>query len=183
MPAGNKTYGHRFHHPAAITLKHPADYCKALAKTGKVLVEDPQGTLAKKIGALVTQAAKRVRGKVQPDPALLEEVAALVEWPVAITGSFDRKFLALPEEVIVAVLETQQRYFPLRDAKGRLLPHFIAISNIRSRKPAEVRRGNERVIVPRLTDAAFFWDTDRKTRLDTRIPELDRVVFQKELGS
>ncbi len=183
VPAGNKTYGHRFHYPAAITLRRPADYRKTLAVTGKVLVEDRQGTLAKKIGTLVTRAAKHARGKAQLDQALLEEVAALVEWPMPVTGNFDKKFLALPDEVIVAVLETQQRYFPLRDAKGKLLPHFVAISNIQSRKPAEVRRGNERVIVPRLTDAMFFWNTDRKTRLEARIPELDRVVFQKELGS
>ena len=183
VPAGNKTYGHRFHYPAAITLKRPADYRKTLDIIGKVLVEDRQGTLAKKIGTLVTRAAKRARGKAQLDQALLEEVAALVEWPMPVTGNFDKKFLALPDEVIVAVLETQQRYFPLRDAKGKLLPHFVAISNIQSRKPAEVRRGNERVIVPRLTDAMFFWNTDRKTRLEARIPELDRVVFQKELGS
>ncbi|MHB8404940.1 MAG: glycine--tRNA ligase subunit beta [Gammaproteobacteria bacterium] len=184
VTASNKTYGHRFHHPAAITLKLPADYRGVLAKTGnKVLVEDRQGTLAKKVGTLVTQAAKRVRGNAQLDQALLEEVAALVEWPVPVTGRFDKNFLALPDEVIVAVLETQQRYFPLRDAKGKLLPYFIAISNIQSRKPAEVRRGNERVIVPRLTDAKFFWESDRKTTLESRIPALDRVVFQKQLGS
>ena len=183
VKSGNTTYGHRFLHPAAITLQRPAEYRKVLAKTGKVLVEDGAGTLAKKIDALVTRAAKRVRGHAQLDAALLNEVAALVEWPVPVTCSFDKKFLALPDEVIVAVLETQQRYFPLRDADGKLLPRFIAISNIRSKKPAEVRRGNERVIVPRLTDAMFFWDSDRKTKLEARVPELDYVVFQKELGS
>lgn len=183
VKAGNKTYGHRYHHPAAITLKHPKNYRKALATTGKVLVEDRAGTLAKKVGALVTQAAKRAGGRAQLDAALLEEVAALVEWPVPVTGAFDARFLALPAEVIVSVLETQQRYFPLRDSKNKLLPRFVAISNIQSRKPAEVKRGNERVIVPRLSDAMFFWDSDRKIKLESRIPELDRVVFQKELGS
>jgi len=181
--ADNKTYGHRYMHPMAITLKHPKDYHKTLATKGKVLVEDRVGTLAKKIGTLVNQSAKRAHGQAQLDPALLEEVAALVEWPVPVTGSFDDKFLALPDEVIVAVLETQQRYFPLRDNKGKLLPKFVAISNIQSKRPAEVRRGNERVIVPRLTDAMFFWNNDSKTRLEARLPELDRVVFQKGLGS
>lgn len=181
--AGNKTYGHRYHHPAAITLKHPKDYPKVLASTGKVLVEDHHGTLAKRIAAQVTAAAKKAGGQAQLDAALLEEVAAMVEWSVPVTGGFDKKFLALPDEVIVAVLETQQRYFPLRDAKGRLLPRFVAISNIQSKQPAEVRRGNERVIVPRLTDAMFFWDSDRKTRLEDRLPGLERVVFQKGLGS
>lgn len=183
VKSGNKTYGHRYHHPGAIALKYPEGYRKALAVTGKVLVEDRAGTLTKKIATLVNQAAKRVRGKAQLGKTLLEEVAALVEWPVPITGAFDGKFLALPEEVIVAVLETQQRYFPLRDAQGRLLPKFVAISNIQSKRPAEVQRGNERVIVPRLTDAMFFWNNDRKSRLESRIPELDRMVFQKELGS
>ncbi|MDE2140542.1 MAG: glycine--tRNA ligase subunit beta, partial [Gammaproteobacteria bacterium] len=181
--SSNKTYGHRYHHPSAIALKHPQDYRKVLATTGKVLVEDRAGTLVKAIAVLVTQAAKRAGGRAQLDTALLQEVAALVEWPVPITGRFDAKFLALPDEVIVAVLKTQQRYFPLRDSKDKLLPQFVAISNIQSRQPAEVRRGNERVIVPRLTDAMFFWDSDRRTRLESRSVELDRVVFQKELGS
>ncbi|MGH8293573.1 MAG: glycine--tRNA ligase subunit beta, partial [Gammaproteobacteria bacterium] len=175
VTAGNRTYGHRYHHPGAITLKRPGEYRSVLAKTGRVLVEDRAGTLTRKIRALVAQAAKRAHGRAQLDEALLEEVAALVEWPVPVTGSFEGKFLTLPDEVIVAVLETQQRYFPLRDAQGKLLPRFIAISNIRSKRPAEVRRGNERVIVPRLTDAMFFWGSDRKTRLDVRLPELDRV--------
>lgn len=183
ITASNKTYGHRYHHPSAITLKHPKDYRKALATTGKVLVEDRAGTLAKKISTLVIQAAKRAHGRAQLDEALVQEIAGLVEWPVPVTGGFDAKFLALPDEVIVAVLEDQQRYFPLRDSKGKLLPHFITLSNIQSRRPAEVKRGNERVIVPRLSDAMFFWETDRKTPLAARVPELDRVVFQKELGS
>ena len=183
VQSDRKTYGHRYHHPSAITLKRPQDYRKALATTGKVLVEDRAGTLVKKISGLVTQAAKRAGGRAQLDTALLQEVAALVEWPVPITGRFDAKFLALPDEVMVAVLQTQQRYFPLRDSKNKLLPQFVAISNIQSKRPAEVRRGNERVIGPRLTDAMFFWDSDRKTRLESRIAELDRVVFQKGLGS
>jgi glycyl-tRNA synthetase beta chain len=190
ITAGNKTYGHRFHHPAAITLKRPSDYRKLLEKTGKVLVDDhdfhgesEEGTLARKIRSLVNQTAKRVHGKAQLNSALLEEVAALVEWPVPVLGSFDKKFLSLPDEVIVAVLETQQRYFPLRDAKNTLLPYFIAISNIQSRKPSVVRSGNERVITPRLTDAGFFWESDRKTSLASRSAELDRVVFQKQLGT
>ncbi|HEU5399182.1 MAG TPA: glycine--tRNA ligase subunit beta, partial [Gammaproteobacteria bacterium] len=112
-----------------------------------------------------------------------EEVAALVEWPVPVTGGFDKRFLELPDAVIVAVLQGQQRYFPLRGASGKLLPHFITVSNIQSRKPAEVKHGNERVIVPRLTDAMFFWELDKGTRLDAHVSDLDQVVFQKELGS
>ncbi|HEV2322151.1 MAG TPA: glycine--tRNA ligase subunit beta, partial [Gammaproteobacteria bacterium] len=181
--AGNKTYGHRFHHPAAIVIKHPADYRKLLEKTGKVLVEDRDGSLSKRIGALVAQGAKKAGGQAELRAHLLEEVAALVEWPVPVTGSFDRKFLALPDAVIAAVLEGQQRYFPLRGADGKLIPHFVTVSNIQSKRPAEVKHGNERVIVPRLTDAMFFWELDKGTRLDARIEDLDRMVFQKELGS
>lgn len=183
VTGGNKTYGHRYHHPAAITLAHPEDYRRALASTGKVLVEDRAGTLAKKIGSLVNQAAKRAGGRVVASAALVEEIAALVEWPVPVLGSFAAKFLALPDEVIEVVMETQQRYFALRDAEGKLLPKFVAVSNIRSKQPAEVRRGNERVITPRLSDAMFFWNKDRATPLAARLPELERVVFQKELGS
>ena len=181
--AGNKTYGHRFHHPAAMLVKQPADYRRLLEKTGKVLVEDRDGTLAKKIGGLVSQAAKKAKGQVRLEQPLLEEVAALVEWPVPVLGDFDPKFLALPEEVISVVLQGQQRYFPLRAADGRLLPHFVTVSNVQSRDPRQVQRGNERVIVPRLTDGMFFWDLDKGARLDARIEDLELMVFQKELGS
>ena len=183
VSAGNKTYGHRFQHPAAIPVKHPADYRKLLEKTGKVKLEDRDGTLAAEIGKLVTQAATKLKGKVHLDPALLEEVAALVEWPVPVVGDYDPKFLALPAEVIEVVLQGQQRYFPLRGEGGKLLPHFVTVSNIQSKDPGQVKRGNERVIVPRLTDAMFFWDLDKGARLDTRVEDLETMVFQKELGS
>jgi glycyl-tRNA synthetase beta chain len=183
VTAGNRSYGHRFHHPAAIVIKDPGDYRRLLEKTGKVRVEDREGSLAEAIGRLVTQAADKAKGKPHLEQRLLEEVAALVEWPVPVTGGFDPKFLGLPEEVIIAVLQGQQRYFPLRGAGGKLLPHFITVSNIQSRNPKEVQRGNERVIVPRLTDAMFFWDLDKGARLDARIEDLELVVFQKELGS
>ncbi|HEY1991393.1 MAG TPA: glycine--tRNA ligase subunit beta [Gammaproteobacteria bacterium] len=181
--AGHQTYGHRFQHPAAIPVKHPADYRKLLEQTGKVRVEDRDGTLATEIGKLVTLAAARMKGKVHLDQALLEEVAALVEWPVPVVGHYDPKFLALPAEVIEVVLQGQQRYFPLRGEGGRLLPHFVTVSNVQSKDPKEIKRGNERVIVPRLTDAMFFWDLDKGARLDARVEDLEMMVFQKELGS
>ena len=183
VATGNKTYGHRFQHPAAIPVKNPADYRRSLEKLGKVKLEDRDGTLAIEIGKLVTQAAAKLKGKVHLDPALLEEVAALVEWPVPVVGDYDPKFLALPVEVIEVVLQGQQRYFPLRGESGKLLPHFVTVSNIQSKDPKEVRRGNERVIVPRLTDAMFFWDLDKGARLDARVEDLEMMVFQKELGS
>jgi glycyl-tRNA synthetase beta chain len=183
LSAGNKTYGHRFHHPAAMVVKQPSEYRKLLEKTGKVRVEDRDGTLATEIGNLVAAAAAKMKGKARLEPALLEEVAALVEWPVPLVGDFDPRFLALPDEVIEVVLQGQQRYFPLRDAHGKLLPHFVTLSNVQSKDPKEVKRGNERVIVPRLTDAMFFWDLDKGARLDTRIEDLETMTFQKELGS
>jgi glycyl-tRNA synthetase beta chain len=183
VATGDKTYGHRFHHPLAIPVKKSAAYRGLLEKTGKVRVEDRDGSLAKQIGALVEATAKKAGGKVRLEQALLEEVAALVEWPVPLVGDFDPRFLALPEEVIEVVLQGQQRYFPLRDTHGKLLPHFVTVSNVQSKDPKEVKRGNERVIVPRLTDAMFFWDLDKGAQLDARVEDLETMVFQKELGS
>ncbi|HEY3859904.1 MAG TPA: glycine--tRNA ligase subunit beta [Gammaproteobacteria bacterium] len=183
VATGDKTYGHRFHHPLAIPVKKSAAYRGLLEKTGKVRVEDRDGSLAKHIGALVEATAKKAGGKVHLEQALLEEVAALVEWPVPLVGDFDSRFLALPEEVIEVVLQGQQRYFPLRDTHGKLLPHFVTVSNVQSKDPKEVKRGNERVIVPRLTDAMFFWDLDKGAQLDARVEDLETMVFQKELGS
>ena len=113
----------------------------------------------------------------------LEESAALVEWPVAIAGHFDTDFLTLPDAVLIATMQGHQRYFPVADAGGALMPHFIAVSNIESRNPETVRAGNERVIRPRLSDAAYFFDTDRTRSLESRLEGLGDVVFQRKLGS
>ena len=115
--------------------------------------------------------------------SLLDEVTALVEWPSAIAGSFEPRFLELPREVLISTLQQHQRYFPLQGAGGKLLPHFITVSNIESRDPSKVRAGNERVVRPRLSDAAFFWSQDRKQPLAARLPGLDAVTFQAKLGS
>ena len=110
-------------------------------------------------------------------------MTALVEWPVALAGSFEARFLALPREVLISTLQDHQRYFPVEDAAGSLLPAFIAVSNIESRDPHKVRDGNERVVRPRLADAAFFFAQDRKQPLAARLPALDAVTFQAKLGS
>ena len=117
------------------------------------------------------------------DAALLDEVTALVEWPVAIHGRFEDRFLELPREVLISTLQSHQRYFPLEGQDGRLLPRFIAVSNVESRDPARISDGNERVVRPRLSDAAFFWDADRAATLDSRLEALEGVVFQKRLGT
>jgi glycyl-tRNA synthetase beta chain len=114
---------------------------------------------------------------------LLDEVTALVEWPVPLMGRFDVRYLELPEEVPIATMQDHQRYFPVRDAQGKLRNEFIAVANLESRDPDKVRDGNERVIRPRLADAAFFWDSDRRQRLEARRPVLESVTFQAKLGS
>ncbi|MGI9308495.1 MAG: glycine--tRNA ligase subunit beta, partial [Gammaproteobacteria bacterium] len=117
------------------------------------------------------------------DDDLYDEVAALTEWPVPVTGSFDKSFLSLPKEVIIETLTSHQRYFPIEDSSGRLLPSFVTLANLNSKEPARVRDGNERVIRPRLADAAFFWQTDRQTPLEQRTEALKSVVYQKGLGT
>lgn len=186
IPSGKQTYGHRYHHPEAVTLKSPTDYIKSL-RNSKVWLNDCENSLGKEISNQATRLASEISGialNSEPDTDLVKEIAALVEWPVAIRGDFDPGFMDLPEEILIATLEDQQRYFPIRDKKsGKLLPSFITIANIESKDTEKVRNGNERVIVPRLTDAMFFWKTDRANSLESRTSALDGIVFQKKLGT
>lgn len=183
VAAGRESRGHRFHHPEHIALDSPASYVQALRETGKVELDDAEGRLEARVQKLADDAATEAGGCTANSSTLAAEVAALAEWPVPLVGAFPEDYLKLPDEVVVAVLEGQQNYFPLRDARGQLLPRFIAFSNIESRDPDAVRRGNERVVRPRLADALFFWKTDRKTPLAARTAALDAVVFQAGLGS
>ena len=184
--SGRLSYGHRYHHPGPVTLKSPTGYVKIL-REAKVWLNDKTSGLQNEISRQAHKLADEVNGdplNSEKESALVAEVAALVEWPVPIRGSFDPKFLQLPEEVLIATLEDQQRYFPVRDKKtGKLLPYFIAIANIDSSDQELIKRGNERVIVPRLTDAMFFWDNDRSRTLASHRPALDGIIFQKKLGS
>ena len=181
--ADRYTYGHRFHAPQPIALESATDYPARLEAEGMVRVNADDRRLDKVIVELVTQAAMRAGGKADLDAALVAEVASLVEWPVPITGAFDARFLALPPEVIVSVLQQHQRYFPVRNADGALLPSFVAIANLDSRDASVVRRGNERVILPRLADAEFFFGKDREASLESRRVALEGVAFQAKLGS
>jgi glycyl-tRNA synthetase beta chain len=184
VQTGRMTRGHRFHHPEPLEIVMPSAYAAVLREQGQVFVERGETRpLMAEIERGVSLTAAEAGGEAELDRALLEEVSALVEWPVALAGHFEPRFLELPDEVLVATLAGQQRYFPIRDPEGRLLPAFIVVSNIESRSPDTVRRGNERVIAPRLADAMFFWNTDRKTPLAVRRSELDRVIFQEDLGS
>lgn len=181
ISAGRTTRGHRFHAPNEISIKVPADYSDKLEKDGRVLADFI--LRRDRVRELTEAAAVEIDGSAHMEPDVLDEITALVEWPTPVTGSFDDSFLRLPEEVLISTLQSHQRYIPVRGRDDKLLPNFIAMSNLDSKEPDMVREGNERVILPRLADAAFFWDQDRKATLDSRREALQQVVFQKELGS
>jgi glycyl-tRNA synthetase beta chain len=179
--AGATTRGHRFHAPGPLRIASPADYERLLRTRGYVIADFARRRA--RIESAVVAAAGRLRGRALMRAALLEEVTALTEWPVTLAGRFEQRFLTLPREVLTATLEDHQRCFPVEDARGRLLPAFIALSNIKSRDPSKVRAGNERVVRARLADAVFFWEQDRREPLAERIGALDAVTFQAKLGS
>jgi glycyl-tRNA synthetase beta chain len=179
--SGKATRGHRFHAPAPLMLAQPSDYAAALRERGRVLADFAERR--ERIRSQVVARAQKLGGRAVVDDALLDEVAALVEWPVAVEGRFEERFLQLPREVLVSTLQEHQRYFAVEDASGALTPWFITVSNIESRDTARVREGNERVVRPRLSDAAFFYDQDRKRPLEGFAAGLDTVTFQSKLGS
>lgn len=179
--SGRETRGHRFHHPEPIYLGEPEAYEAVLLSEGRVIADFAKRREA--VRAQVLEAAAKLGGRAVIDEALLDEVTALVEWPVALVGDFEQRFLEVPAEALVSSMKGHQKYFHVIDADGQLLPHFIAIANIDSREPAHVRAGNERVIRPRLSDASFFWNQDRKQPLAARIEQLKTVVFQQKLGT
>jgi glycyl-tRNA synthetase beta chain len=178
--SGRATRGHRFMAPQEFALTRASDYETVLRETGKVIPDF--GERRTRIGTQVIAAAESLSGEALLSDSLLDEVTALVEWPTAIAGSYEARFLDLPREVLISTLQQHQRYFPVQ-AGAKLLPHFITVSNIESREPDKVRAGNERVVRPRLSDAAFFWSQDRKQPLAARLAGLDAVTFQLKLGS
>ena len=179
--AGSNTRGHRFHAPQELPIAAPADYADILRSKGFVVANFAERR--QRIREQVLARASALNGKAILDDALLDEVTALVEWPVAIDGQFDERFLALPREVLISTLQEHQRYFAVENAKGELTNHFITVSNIESRDPSRVRAGNERVVRPRLADAAFFHEQDRRNPLHAWRQDLDSVTFQAKLGS
>jgi glycyl-tRNA synthetase beta chain len=181
IAAGNLTYGHRFMAPGALRITMPAQYAKALRTRGKVLASFAERRAS--IRLQVEQLAASLNGRAIISDELLDEVTALVEWPVALAGQFESRFLSLPREVLISTLQDHQRYFAIEDGSGALLPSFITISNIDSPEPQVVRAGNERVVRPRLSDGAFFWEQDRRQSLSARRAGLDNVTFQAQLGS
>jgi glycyl-tRNA synthetase beta chain len=167
--------------PGELPLAGPADYESTLREPGKVIADF--ATRRASIKGQVAQVGRELGGTALLDDALLDEVTALVEWPSALAGAFEARFLELPREVLISTLQQHQRYFPVEGADGKLLAHFITVSNIESREPAKVRAGNERVVRPRLSDAAFFYALDRKLPLVSKLGALDAVTFQAKLGS
>lgn len=174
------TRGHRFHHPEAIELGSAADYLPAL-RHGYVDAE--LSGRRRSIRQQVEHLAAEAGGTAMIDASVLDEVTALCEWPVALLGRFDASFLEVPPEVLIETMQANQKYFPVLDGAGQLLPCFITLSNIESREPEQVRAGNERVIRPRFADAKFFWEQDLKTPLSARVDALQGIVFQHQLGT
>jgi glycyl-tRNA synthetase beta chain len=181
LATGRESRGHRFHADRPIAIALPSAYAGVLESDGRVIADFDERR--RRIQAGVAKAAAVAGGSVVDVEGLLDEVAALVEWPVPIVGAFDAEFLELPREAVISTLTAHQRYFPVADANGRLLPRFVTVANLDSQDPDQVRDGNERVIRPRLADAVFFWNGDRRSSLDSRQAALKNVVYQRGLGS
>jgi glycyl-tRNA synthetase beta chain len=181
VAAGQHTRGHRFMAPKELKVTSPASYAKALRDRGRVVPAFEERR--ELIRAAVVEKSAELGGAPVMDDALLDEVTALVEWPVPVVARFEERFLELPREVLISTLQEHQRYFPIAKPDGSLTSSFITISNIESLDPEQVRLGNERVVRPRLADAAFFWEQDRKQPLAARREGLDKVTFQLKLGS
>ena len=181
LQTGAASFGHRFHAPQAISIDKPEHYADCLYKQGKVIADIEHRKAI--IKAAAQNAAAAVGGIAHIEEDLLEEIAALNEFPVPITGGFHDRFLALPAEVLITTMQTNQKYFPVKNAEGGLLAHFITFSNIESTRPESIQQGNERVVTPRLSDAEFFWNQDRKQTLAERVLSLSNIVFQEKLGT
>jgi len=177
----NRTLGHRFLSTKPIALKHAEDYEHALRTDGKV---EPE--FAKRRQTIVQALAKIAEKgeELVADDALLDEITALVEWPAVYEGTFSEEFLEVPPECLILSMQQHQKYVPLRDRKtGKLLPRFLFVSNLETKAPREIIHGNERVLRSRLADAKFFYDQDRKTKLEDRVERLKHVVYHNKLGT
>ena len=173
--------GHRFMGEAEFTIDNADQYPAILEERGKVMADyDARKAI---ILADAKKAADAVGGIADLDDELVEEVTSLVEWPVVLTASFEEEFLKVPSEALVYTMKGDQKYFPVYDAEGKLIPKFIFVSNIISKDPSQVISGNEKVVRPRLADAEFFFNTDLKSKLVDRLPQLETAIFQQQLGT
>ncbi|MBD8615793.1 glycine--tRNA ligase subunit beta [Pseudomonas putida] len=178
--AGRESRGHRFHHPENVRISSPAGYREDMRRA-YVLADahERRELIARRTAELATQQ----EGSAIVPPALLDEVTALVEWPVPLVCSFEERFLEVPQEALITTMQDNQKYFCLLDADGKLLPRFITVANIESKDPRQIVEGNEKVVRPRLTDAEFFFNQDKKQPLEAFNARLENVVFQAQLGS
>ena len=180
LESGRATRGLRFQE-SSIELSHAKDYEQIMSDNAEILVDFSKRK--ELIRDQVLSVAQKNDAEVVIDESLLDEVCALVEYPRAFSGGFDKKFLDIPQEAIISAMKLHQKYFHLVDSKGKLLPLFISVANIESTNLQVIVDGNERVIHPRLADSEFFWNQDKAKRLEERLPELDGVMFMKSLGS
>lgn len=178
--SSNQVQGHRFHHQGLVTLEHANDYQTELLKA---YVDVDYQLRQNKIVEQIKQAAESISAEALLDEDLLEEVTSLVEWPVTLVGTFDEDFLNVPAEPLIYSMKDHQKYFPVVNNEGDLVNKFIFVSNIESKDPKAVVFGNEKVIRPRLADAEFFFKTDKKQTLESRLSTLESVLFQKQLGT
>ena len=181
LESGNRTRGHRFMGAAEIVLGNAEEYEKKLLDEGKVLADFEKRKA--EIDRQLQAEAKKQNASLGEHQALLDEVAALVEHPSVYVGEFDKAFLGVPQECLILTMRQNQKYFPLFDASGKLLSKFLIVSNMKVADPQHIVAGNQRVVRPRLEDARFFFNQDRKQRLEERIPQLARVVYHNKLGS
>jgi len=181
LRANRETRGHRFHYNQSLDIASASEYASKLREIAHIIPDFNERKAM--IEQQVNAEAEQVGGQAVIDSGLLNEVTALVEWPVALTGRFEERFLAVPAEALVSSMKEHQKYFHVVDADGQLMPHFITVANIISKDPAQVIDGNERVIRPRLSDAAFFFETDKKTTLASKRERLHTIVFQAKLGT
>lgn len=180
LTSSNQSQGHRFHHRGKVTITNADSYVEEL-KQAYVMVDFNERQTA--IKTQIAQICEVNNAVVKDDVDLLDEVTSLVEWPVALVGTFEDKFLEVPQEALIYTMKDDQKYFPMLDENGSLLPKFLFISNIESKQPSAVIEGNEKVIRPRLADAEFFYNTDKKKTLESRLSSLESVLFQKQLGT
>jgi glycyl-tRNA synthetase beta chain len=181
IASSNRTQGHRFMGEGAIALRSAAEYEQRLLEEGKVIADF--GARRARIERQLAEAAEREGGALGEHADLLDEVTALVEHPSVYVGRFDAAFLQVPQECLILTMRQNQKYFPLFDAAARLQPRFLIVSNMQVADPRHIVAGNERVVRPRLEDARFFYDQDRKSRLEARVPQLAKVVYHSKLGS
>lgn len=181
LPSGNTSFGHRFHHPDPVAIESAARYEEQMKGAFVIACFNSRQQMIEE--RVIELAKNKSAGNASIEPDLLDEVTGLVEWPVPLMGNFDQEFLEVPQEALISAMQEHQKYFPVLDSDGKILPHFITVSNIESQDPQKVISGNERVIRPRLSDARFFFETDKKKTLEQHNEPLRKVVFESQLGT